>query len=226
MSNDLTTMALLIFVLSFLIGSIPTGLIVSRAKGIDIRKFGSGNIGATNVLRVIGKEAALITLSGDILKGILPVALMPFMLKSLGHSDVMLQFVGFGVDHTASSFSVLQGLAGLGAILGHNYSVFLNFRGGKGVATSLGVLLAYVPHAGLMTVTTWLLTARWSKISSLSALTAFALSPLFVYIIDPKAEKIGYAVVIAILIFLRHKDNIKRLIDGTEDRIGLLLKRK
>ncbi len=219
MNHDIT-LALFIAIVSFLIGSIPTGLIISRAKGVDIRKIGSGNIGATNVLRALGKEAALITLAGDITKGIIPVALTPFVIDHLGVQYKFYDIQLLGIVFTGNTILLLQALAGLSAVLGHNFSVFLNFHGGKGVATSIGIMLAVSPHAGLMVVTAWLMTASWTRFSSLSALVAFGLSPLFVYAIDPVTEKIGLAVILAVLIFLRHKGNIGRLLRGEEDRIG------
>lgn len=185
-------------IISFIIGSIPTGLLIAKAKGIDLRKVGSGNIGATNVLRAVGKEAALFTLLGDIVKGVVPVA--------IGKS------FGFGVFDA--------GILGISAILGHNFSLFLKFKGGKGVATSIGVLLAFSPHAALFTITLWLLTARWTRYSSLSALIAFGLLPLSIYMLDYSNEKMIIAIAITVLIFIRHMANIKRLIQGTESKIG------
>ncbi len=155
------------WLLAFLIGSIPTGLLIAKTKGIDLRKVGSGNIGATNVLRAVGKEAALFTLLGDIAKGVAPVAIG--------------KFLGFGVFDA--------GILGISAILGHNFSLFLKFKGGKGVATSIGVLLAFSPHVALLTITLWLLTARWTRYSSLSALVAFGLLPLSIYMLDYSKEK-------------------------------------
>lgn len=185
-------------IISFIIGSIPTGLLIAKAKGIDLRKVGSGNIGATNVLRAVGKEAALFTLLGDIVKGVVPVA--------IGKS------FGVGVFDA--------GILGISAILGHNFSLFLKFKGGKGVATSIGVLLAFSPHVALFTITLWLLTARWTRYSSLSALIAFGLLPLSIYMLDYSNEKMIIAIVITVLIFIRHTANIKRLIQGTESKIG------
>ena len=131
-----------LIIVSFLTGSIPFGIIVARIKGVDLKKVGSGNIGATNVLRSMGKSPAALTLLGDILKGTLAVA--------LGRH--------FGVG------AWYEGLIGISAILGHNFSVFLNFRGGKGVATSLGVLLIYSPLAALCTIVIWLAVALYYAI--------------------------------------------------------------
>lgn len=191
-------MMLALIILSFLIGSIPTGLLIARTMGIDLRKVGSGNIGATNVLRAVGKEAALFTLLGDIAKGAVPVAIAKAL--ALDASDT--------------------GILGLSAILGHNFSLFLRFKGGKGVATSIGVLLAFSAHVALFTITIWLLTARWTRYSSLSALIAFGLLPLSIYMLDYSKEKMIIAITITVLIFVRHTTNIKRLIQGTESKIG------
>lgn len=195
---SISILEILFIIASFLIGSIPTGLLIAKSKGVDLRKIGSGNIGATNVLRALGKEAALLTLFGDMLKGILPVA--------IGN------LFGFGIFYT--------GILGISSILGHNFSIFLKFKGGKGVATSIGVLMAYSPYVALFTITIWLLTAKKTKYSSLSALVAFGLLPLSIYIIDYSKEKIIIAVIITVLIFLSHISNIKRLLQGTESKIG------
>lgn len=194
-------MIVLLIAVSFLIGTIPTGLLIARYRGIDLRNVGSGNIGATNVLRAMGKEAALITLAGDILKGVVPVALA--------------RYAGFD-EHRI----LYEGICGLAAVAGHNFSPFLGFKGGKGVATSIGVLFAFSPYVGLFTVTLWLMTARWTRYSSLSALISFGLLPLSVYMIDYTREKMVVAVAMGVLIFLRHTANIRRLIQGTETKIG------
>ena len=187
-----------LIIASFIIGSIPTGLLIAKTKGIDLRKIGSGNIGATNVMRAVGKEAALLTLVGDIGKGIIPV--------------VMVRLVSPGFLYEAA--------AGLSAIMGHNFSIFLKFKGGKGVATSLGVLAAFSPHVGLFTAMLWLMTAKWTRYSSLSALVAFGLLPFSFYLIDYSRQNIIFGAIIAFLIFIRHAANIKRLIQGTESKIG------
>lgn len=189
--------------LSFIIGSVPTGLLIAKTKGIDLRKVGSGNIGATNVLRAMGKEAALLTLAGDMLKGALPIIIFRSVAGGLSGGN-----------------QLYAGLFGIFAVLGHNFSIFLKFRGGKGVATSFGVLFAYSPHVGLLTATFWLLSARWTKYSSLSALVAFGLLPVSFFLLDNSKEKIMVAFVLAGLIFIRHASNIKRLVQGTETRIG------
>ncbi len=189
---------IIIAILSFLTGSIPFGVLIAKSKGIDLRKVGSGNIGATNVLRAVGKTAALFTLIGDILKGSIPVLFSFFF-------------------NTGSFYA---GLMGLIAIIGHDFSIFLKFRGGKGVATSLGVILVYSPYAGLLCVASWLLTAWFTRYSSLSAIIAFILLPPIIFITDYSAGKIIISAIIAFLILYKHKENIKRLFKGTETKIG------
>lgn len=209
------TLIILIF-FAFLIGSVPTGAIIARLKGVDLRKVGSGNIGATNVLRALGKEAALITLLGDIAKGAIPVFIARYFLSD---ADIRLtHFAGLDALITKPRI-LLEGIVGLFAILGHNFSIFLRFKGGKGVATSLGVILAMSPHVAIITVTIWMFTLARSGYSSLSALVSFGLLPLTIYIADRSTEKIIIAAVIGCLIFIRHIPNIKRLINGTESKI-------
>jgi len=188
---------ILLFIASFILGSIPFGIIIAKAKGADLKKVGSRNIGATNVLRSLGKWPAALTLLGDVLKGTAAVAIGRY----------------FGVE------PVYEGFVGLSAILGHNFSIFLGFRGGKGVATSLGVLGIYSPQTALFTFIIWLLVVMFTKYSSLGALVSFGLLPINVLLFDSK-EKLFTAILITILIFMRHKDNIQRFIKGTERRMG------
>jgi acyl phosphate:glycerol-3-phosphate acyltransferase len=189
----------ILLILSFLVGSIPSGIIVAKAKGIDLRKVGSGNIGATNVLRSMGKWPAAVTLLGDMMKGALAVALGRYL----------------GAD------SLYEGLFGIAAILGHNFSIFLKFRGGKGVATSLGVLLIYTPLAACITVALWLVVSVFTRYSSLGAIVSFGLLPLNISLLGPdNKEKLFVGVVITLLILIRHMDNMRRLIKGTERKIG------
>jgi glycerol-3-phosphate acyltransferase PlsY len=201
---------------AFLFGSIPTGYVIAMIKGVDLRKVGSGNIGATNVLRAMGKGAAIITLAGDVLKGVIPVLAVRYFYPNTGiQFSGQLVSIPLQITDTRVAF---EGVIGLAAILGHNFSIFLKFKGGKGVATSLGVALALSPHAALMAATAWLLTFRVSGYSSLSGLVAFASFPFCIYIIDYSAEKIEIAVIIAALIFITHRGNIKRLITGKENK--------
>ncbi len=191
-------MTTVLMIASFLIGSIPVGQLLAKSRGIDLRKVGSGNIGATNVMRTMGKEAALLTLLGDMTKGAVAV----------------------GIAKALALGPVYEGLLGLSSILGHNFSPFLKFKGGKGVATSLGVLTVLSPYVALFTVILWLLTAKFTKYSSLSALVAFGFLPLSFYMIDYSRRKMLIAVAITVLIFIRHLPNIKRLVQGAESKIG------
>jgi glycerol-3-phosphate acyltransferase PlsY len=185
-------------VASFLLGSIPVGLIIAKARGIDIRKRGSGNIGATNVMRTVGKKEALMTLIGDILKGFVPVL----------------------VAWNVVSNTLLVGVVGIAAVSGHIFSVFLKFRGGKGVATSLGVLLAYSPVTALITIAIWITVFLITKISSLSALIAFIMLPVITFLINHGEGKFLISLIITILVVIKHKDNIRRLFSGNESGIG------
>jgi glycerol-3-phosphate acyltransferase PlsY len=187
----------LLIICAFVMGSIPVGVIVAKTKGIDLKKIGSGNIGATNVLRSLGKGPAALTLFGDMLKGALAVALG--------------KYFGLGTFY--------QGLIGLSAILGHNFSLFLGFRGGKGVATSLGVFLLYSPQTALITFIIWIVVVLTTKYSSLGALISFGLLPLTIILLDSK-DKLPVAVLVTLFILIRHTDNIRRLIKGTERKIG------
>lgn len=188
---------IILYVAAFLIGSVPTGQLVARSRGIDLRKKGSGNIGATNVLRTTGKGAALLTLAGDMGKGAAAVLLGKY----------------FGAG------TLQAGVIGLCAILGHDYSVFMKFRGGKGVATSIGVLGVYSPQTGLFTIIIWLMTVLISRYSSLAALVSFGILPLSISFIDSR-EKLSVAFVMTALVFIRHRENISRLARGQEPKVG------
>lgn len=189
---------LILIAIAFIIGSVPFGLLIARLKGVDLRKTGSGNIGATNVLRAVGKVPALLTLAGDILKGTIAVALGGYFLDNL----------------------LMKGIVGLAAIAGHNFSLFLGFKGGKGVATSIGVLILFAPKAALITLALWLGVALMTRYSSLGAIVSFGLLPLNIYLFDYTKEKLIISVIIASLLLFRHSANIKRLLNGSESRIG------
>lgn len=189
---------ILLFVLSFILGSVPFGIIMGKVKGVDLKRVGSGNIGATNVLRSIGALPAVLTLLGDILKGTLAVATGRY----------------FGVG------TLYEGLIGVSAILGHNFSLFLGFRGGKGVATSLGVLVLYTPKVAFITLIIWLVTVFFTKYSSMGAIVSFTLLPANIVLFDYDKTKLFITILIALFILIRHKDNIKRLIHGSEKKIG------
>ncbi|PCI46002.1 MAG: acyl-phosphate glycerol 3-phosphate acyltransferase [Alphaproteobacteria bacterium] len=183
----------------YLLGSLPFGLILTRAAGQgDLRKVGSGNIGATNVLRTGNKPLALATLLLDGGKGAVAVLLAYLVFEE----PELLYF------------------AGGGAFLGHLYPVFLRFRGGKGVATFLGTLLAINWPLGLGCCLTWFVTTVLLRISSLSALVAAAMSPVYSYFIFENSALAIFSGLLCIMIFIRHRDNIGRLLSGTEPKIG------
>ncbi len=186
---------------SYLIGAIPFGLIFSRIfLNIDVRTIGSGNIGATNVLRAAGKKAAILTLLADALKGFLPVLIVQHL---------------FNAELTTA-------LSGVAAVLGHNFPAYLKFKGGKGVATSFGVLLAVSPWIGLVSLLAWLAAAVIWRYSSLSALVAFACYPALTFTVTREVSQPYKALSLFIfaMIYYRHRENIKRLIAGTEPKIG------
>ncbi|MBV8868831.1 MAG: glycerol-3-phosphate 1-O-acyltransferase PlsY [Acetobacteraceae bacterium] len=183
--------------LGYALGSVPFGLLLTRAAGLgDIRGIGSGNIGATNVLRTGRKGLAGATLLLDGGKGAAAVLLTAW----LGGPQAGLW-------------------AGGGAVLGHLFPVWLGFRGGKGVATGLGVLLAIAWPVGALWCAAWLATARLARISSLAALVAFALAPLFAWALA-SGGVVKLSLAIAVLVFVRHHANIRRLLAGQEPRIG------
>ena len=206
----------LLIAFSFVLGSIPCGVIIAKVKGVDLKKIGSGNIGATNVLRSLGKEAALLTLLGDVLKGTAAVAIA----RALFHFGFQISDFGFLQSAINNQQSAIEGLAGLSAILGHNFSLFLRFRGGKGVATSLGVLVIYSPQVAILTLIIWLVAALITKYSSLGAIISFGLLPVNVFLFDPVGIKVLISAMITLLILVKHIGNIERLIKGTERKIG------
>lgn len=187
-------------VVGYLFGSVPFGLLLTRAAGLgDIRNIGSGNIGVTNVLRTGRKSLAAATLLLDAGKGAVAV----------------LVFARWGLD-----FAVIAGLA---AVLGHSFPVWLGFRGGKGVATGLGVLIALTWPVGLAACAVWLIAAFATRYSSLAALIAFAASPLLALILVPGPDRLLVAlaaITLATLVFARHTGNIRRLLRGEETKIG------
>jgi glycerol-3-phosphate acyltransferase PlsY len=183
----------------YLLGSIPFGMIATRLGGAgDIRQVGSGNIGATNVLRTGRRDLALITLIGDAGKGAVAVLIARY------------------VTHNAA----VEALAGGAAFVGHLFPVWLKFRGGKGVATFYGVLLAAAWPVGLLAGATWILMAAVFRISSLAALTAAVLAPLYVMLTGRPWPVAALTVFMGVLIYIRHAPNIRRLLKGEEPRIG------
>ncbi len=190
----------LIVVGGYLLGSIPFGMIATRLGGAgDIRKIGSGNIGATNVLRSGRKDLAAITLIGDAGKGVVAVLLARWLTNDT---------------------PAMVAIAGGAAFVGHLFPVWLKFNGGKGVATFYGVLLTAAWPVGVLAALTWLAMAALFRISSLAALTAAALAPLFAFATDQPYPIILLSAFMAVLIFIRHHQNISRLLKGEEPKIG------
>jgi len=193
------TMNLLLITAGYLLGSLSSAIIICRLLGLpDPRGQGSGNPGATNVLRIGGKKAAAATLIGDMLKGLIPV----LVAKLLG-ADL-----------------AIQAAVAVAAFLGHLYPLFFGFKGGKGVATALGVLLGVHWPVGLLTIATWIVIAKVFKISSLAALLAILVTPLYIWLLIPNKSLLIAMLFMGGLLFWRHRSNIKSLLAGTEEKIG------
>ncbi len=199
--------------LAFLIGSIPFGLLFTKNKGVDIRYLGSGNIGATNVLRTAGKLPAVFTLFGDVLKGAVPVLVCNYLISGISRSPEHTVFLRDARD-------LWGGIIGLSAVAGHVFSIFLSLKGGKGVATGFGVLVAYSPSSALISLLIWICVAVTTKYSSLAAIITVTVLPITVALADYSKIKIIFIILIALLILYRHKSNIKNLIEGKESKIG------
>lgn len=192
-------MNLIIILISYLLGSISPAYIIGKMRGIDLRKMGSGNLGTTNTLRNLGKRDAIITMIIDILKGFLAAKLGAYYNGDIGLL-----------------------LAGLFVVLGHNFPVFLNFKGGKGMATTVGVLLAYDTIIGIVIFIFGWIIALLSGYMSLAALISLTIGPfiLFIFKKDMTISEFLIWLILAILGLVRHKDNIKRLIDGNENKMS------
>ena len=190
--------ALLASVLAYIIGSVSAAILVCRALGLpDPRSDGSGNPGATNVLRLGGKKPAAMTLAGDLVKGLLPVA----------------------IANALTDDTVTIALVGLGALLGHIYPIFFDFKGGKGVATAFGVTFGLHPLAGFAAAACWGISAKLFKRSSLAALITFSLLPLYWFWRTEPTYAV-LSVLIAGFLYFTHRSNIERLLNGTEPTIG------
>jgi len=184
---------------AYLLGSIPTGFLLGSLSGVDVRRVGSGNVGATNVARVVGKRQGLMTLLGDVAKGLIPVYLSVYL--ELNPS--------------------LVALVGLAAFLGHLYPVFLKFQGGKGVATALGVYLALAPMATVVLIFVFSVVAMASRVVSLASLIAAGFAPLAFWFFSYPPILIWLSLLIGLLIVFRHRENIQRLLSGAEPRFDL-----
>ncbi|WP_461829067.1 glycerol-3-phosphate 1-O-acyltransferase PlsY [Aquifex sp.] len=191
-------LGVLIVLLSYLLGSITFGEIVARIKGVNLREVGSGNVGATNVSRALGKKFGVLVFFLDMLKGFIPTALAVKL---------------FGLN------SLWVTLTGLGAVLGHMFPIFFRFRGGKGVATAFGVLLAVSPKVALFSLLVWALVVFFTRYVSLASISASVSSVLFLIVDEAPSNICFMAFVITSLIIYKHRDNISRLLSGTEHRI-------
>jgi len=199
--------------IGYLLGSIPFGLVLTRAAGLgDVRKIGSGNIGATNVLRTGHKGLAALTLLLDLAKGTLAVLVVATLARRTT-ADTAARLV-----HVELGQAGLAYVAGLGAVLGHLFPVWLNFAGGKGIATYLGALFVLHIPAALLFCVTWAAVAATTRYSSLASLAATALVALY-YLLVGQAGGV-FILIMTLLLFARHQANIRRLLDGTESRIG------
>ena len=186
------------FVLGHLCGSIPSGLwIVQALHGIDIRNYGSKNIGTTNVFRTVGPKTAVMVLLADALKGIVAV----WLVSAYFHNPV------------------LDVVTALGALLGHNYSVFLGFKGGKGVATALGLLVFLMPKVAPCSFGVWLVLVLATRYVSLGSIVAAIVTPFLAWYMEYPLAYVIFSAIAAFFVVLRHKENIQRLLSGTESKI-------
>jgi len=194
---------LLLVAIAYLLGAIPFGLLITRwLTGKDPREFGSGNIGATNASRTGGKKVGLLTLAADIIKGVIPVA-------------IAVQLV-----HNGTGDEWLVAATAIAAFLGHIYPVYLGFKGGKGVATMFGVLIPWQPVAGLIAFAVWLVAIVVSRYVALASILAGLTLPLAAWLLGASSPAVYACVLFCILMTFRHRSNIQRLMDGTENRVG------
>lgn len=189
---------LLGFVLGYVCGSVPSGLwLVQAFHGIDIRNYGSKNIGTTNVFRIVGPKTAVLVLIADVFKGILAVCIMSYFFHN----------------------PLLDVVTALGALLGHNYSLFLGFKGGKGVATALGLLIFMMPKVAVASFGIWLVCVLLTRYVSLGSIMAAIFTPPLAWYLGYPSAYVIFSVVAAFFVVLRHKENIHRLLTGTESKI-------
>ena len=188
----------LLVLAGYILGSVPTGFLVGHAYGVDVRRVGSGNIGTANVLRAAGKGAAVLTLFGDMLKGLVPVVAARMLTED---------------EWTIAAVA-------LAALVGHCFPVFLKFRGGKGVATGAGTSIALAPVVGLLLFAFWWLVVLASRYTSLGAIAVMVLSPVAFVFSGQPLPYVLYTVAGGVLVLWRHRENARALLKGTERRIG------
>ena len=205
---------------AYLLGSVPFGFLVAKAKGIDIRSVGSGNIGATNAMRVLGKPAGIFVLLMDAAKGYIACALLPSLVFNSIAPHYSGLFVWFQNEplELQSKFFLLGGIC---AVLGHNYTCWLKFKGGKGIATTAGVYLALAPAAVGIALVVFILALLLTKYVSVGSIAAAIALPLAVWILQPHNFLLGIVTTaLGALAVYKHKSNIQRLLAGTENRLG------
>jgi glycerol-3-phosphate acyltransferase PlsY len=200
---------ILTVLIGYLLGSIPTGFLVAKARGVDIRTVGSGNIGATNVFRILGKAAGVFVLVVDAAKGWLAVFVVAKLVSAWFYPEA---------ESLAQEWFRL--CAGVAAILGHNYTCWLHFKGGKGIATSAGVLVALVPVPLLIVLGVWIVVFAFSRYVSLASICAAFVLPWAAWAFGESWTIIMVTSALAALAIYKHKANIQRLLNGTENRIG------
>lgn len=220
-------------IIAFFLGSIPFGLLIAKSKGINIREHGSGNIGATNVLRVVGKKYGITCFVLDFLKGVIPSLLGISLIQYVGQSQTMTisalsQFAHISDASGQTTVQVMQLVTGLCAILGHNYSPWVNFKGGKGIATSAGVFSAFMPAAIPILIIVWCAFFFTTRYVSVASIVASACLPITVLYGSWHHGKIAdgtwnkplffFSLFIGTMAIWKHRSNIKKLIKGTENR--------
>lgn len=191
-------MGVFLVLLGYVLGAVPTGLLVGWAAGVDIRKVGSGNIGTANVLRAAGKWAAGLTMFGDMLKGLVPVVLARLVVDD----------------------AWIVALTALASVVGHCWPVFLRFRGGKGVATGAGTILGLAPLLGLGLFAFWWVVALTSRYTSLAAIAVMVVSPFVFLFFEQPLPYVLYTIVGGALVLWRHRENARALLNGTERKVG------
>lgn len=189
----------IMLVVAYLLGSLSFAIIVSKfMKMDDPRSYGSHNAGATNVMRSGNKKAAAFTLLGDLVKGLLVVLIARFLMRGIEGGEAIV------------------GICGILVVIGHIYPIFFKFKGGKGVATAVGVLLGFNPWLALLLVATWVVVFKTTKISSLAAILACLLAPVFAYVLFGNTSYFGATLIISIFVIFKHRSNIMRLVKGQE----------
>ena len=196
-----------VFLFGYFMGSIPFGLLLSKLSGLgDIRKIGSGNIGATNVLRTGNKKIALLTLILDGTKGALAIYVV----------SISPSFIEF---HLTNNINLFQSLVAVSAVIGHCFPIWLNFKGGKGVATGFGTIIFLNMYVGVIALLIWVSIAKLFRISSLSALISYLFIPISMFFFTSEKSFFIASVLISLICYLQHRENIKRLLNGSEAKI-------